>query len=124
MINFRIACLIAMIVCLVVFATLLIAPANYVGGYGASGDAGAEFMGRRAAPVFLGLALVTGLLRGSIDLTVQWAVSWAVIVAFVGTAVTGTYAYLQGDASQNILVASFGEMLIAGIFLISLQRPG
>lgn len=124
MINFRIACLVTMIVCLAVFAILLVAPLSYVGGYGASADAGADFMGRRAAPIFLGLALVTGLLRGSIDLTVQWAVSWAVIVAFLGTALTGIYAYAQGDAAQPILIAAFGEILIAGIFAVSLRRPG
>lgn len=124
MINFRIACLVGMIVCLVIFAVLLVVPGNYVNGYGVPADEGAAFMGRRSAPALLGLALITGLLRGNIDLAVQWAVSWAMIVVFAGVAATGIYAYLQGEASQTILIAASGELLIAAIFAISLRRPG
>lgn len=124
MISFRVACLVSTIVCLVLFAILLIAPTNYVAGYGGPANNGAEFMGRRSAPMLLGLALITGLLRGSLDLAVQWVLSWAMIVAYVGVALTGIYAYATGDASQTILWAAAGEILLAGVFALSLRHPG
>ncbi|MEL6573503.1 MAG: hypothetical protein AAFQ64_17745 [Pseudomonadota bacterium] len=124
MISFRIACLVSTIVCLVLFAILLIAPANYVAGYGGPANDGAEFMGRRGAPMLLGLALITGLLRGSLDLAVQWVVSWAMIAAYVGVALTGIYAYVSGDAALSIIWAAAGEILLAGVFALTLRHPG
>ena len=123
MISFRIACLVATIVCLVLFSILLVAPANYVAGYGGPADSGAVFMGRRAAPMLLAIALITGLLRGSLDLAVQWAVSWGMILGFTGVAVTGVHAYFTGMADQTILLAAGGEVLLAVAFALSLRRP-
>ncbi len=124
MINFRIACLVSCIVCLVLFAILLVAPGNYVAGYGASADAGAEFMGRRAAPIFLGLTLMCGLLRGNLHVDVQWSVSLSMIFAFLGTAIVSVWAFVEGAASQTILIAAGGELLLALVFVLSLRRPG
>lgn len=123
MISFRVACLVSSVLCLVLFGIFLISPTDYAAGYGAASGAGAEFMGRRSAPGLLGLALITGLLRGTLDLAVQWAISWGMIVFFVGVALTGIYSYFVGAAGQTILLAASGEILLACIFALSLRRP-
>lgn len=124
MISFRVACLVSTILCLVLFGIFLISPTDYAGSYGGAAGPGAEFMGRRAAPSLLGLALITGLLRGTLDLAVQWAISWGMIVVYLGVALTGIYTFAIGEASQTILLAASGEILLACIFGLSLRRPG
>lgn len=50
---FRTVSILTVIVCVVLSALLLLSPESYVGTYGVTADAGAVFMVRRAAPMFL-----------------------------------------------------------------------
>jgi hypothetical protein len=60
---FALLCIATAVLCAVLFAVFLIAPGLYVGLYGAPADAGATFLGRRASPLFLGLAVFFWVLR-------------------------------------------------------------
>jgi hypothetical protein len=114
--TYRLACILLAIVVAVLAAILLIAPGLYTSTYGVSADTGGMFMGRRAAPGFLGLALLLWLLRDVTDKTVQHAVCISMVVMFAGIALTGTSAFLIGTASWTILLAAFAEVVIAVSF--------
>lgn len=61
--TFRIMCQLGALVFLVLTLVLWIAPHVYVGIYGVGGDAGAQFMGQRSAPLLLGFAVLLWLFR-------------------------------------------------------------
>lgn len=119
---FRLVCSLSAVVCLVLFVIFLIFPGSYMAGYGVAADNGGEFLGRRASPLFLGLAIVLWMLRDHLDATVQKAVCWSMITAFTGVALTGASSFATGVASQTILLASVGELVIAGAFFLALRR--
>lgn len=120
--TFAQVCTITAGICVVIFAILLVGPAAYASMYGAAPDAGAAFMGRRASPVFLGLAVLCWALRNSADMQVRGAIAATMTVAFVGIALTGIWAAVEGTASNLILLAVVGEIAIACGFWICLRR--
>lgn len=123
MITYRLVCSLSALVCLILFAIFLISPGAYSAGYGVPSDAGAVFLGNRAAPLFLGLAAMCWLLRTSSAPDVRMAVSLAMILTFVGIAVTGVWAFIDGSAASTILLAAGGEILLAALFAIGLRNP-
>ena len=55
---FTLLCIATAVLCAVLFAVFLIAPGAYMALYSVTADASAVFIGRRASPLFLGLAVV------------------------------------------------------------------
>lgn len=104
-------------VCLVLFALLLLAPASYVGTYGVASDTEVAFMVRRASPMFLGFAVMSWLARNAGPSPLRNALAWGLVAAFTGVALTGIAAFARGEADSVILVAAVGELLIAALFL-------
>lgn len=119
---FRLACSLSAVVCLILFAIFLAMPGSYLSGYDVAADAGGTFLGRRASPLFLGFGIMLWMLRDQLDAAVQRAVCWSMIATFVGVAMTGTFAFVTGVASQTILVAAVGELAIAAAFFVALRR--
>ncbi len=76
-------------------------------------DTGAVFLGRRAAPLFLGLSVFFWVLRNEGPSPLQDATAWAAALTFGGIAATGVWAYVGGTASFAILVAAGLETAIA-----------
>ncbi|MFT5066300.1 MAG: hypothetical protein ACJAXK_001334 [Yoonia sp.] len=114
---FRTVSILTVIVCAVLFALLLLSPESYVGTYGVTDDAGAVFMVRRAAPMFLGFAVMLWFARDAGQSRVRDALCWGIAVAFTGVALTGMFEYMRGVANAVILAAATGELLIAALFL-------
>lgn len=121
MISFRLTCRLTALVCLVLFGIFAIAPDAYVVGYGGPADPGAVFLGHRTAPMFLGIATVCWFLQDHTERDVRTALSLAMIVTFGGIAITGIWAYLQGGASNAILLAAGGEIALALAFAYTLR---
>jgi hypothetical protein len=121
MITYRFACCGGAVVCLVLFAVFLVAPAAYLAGYGVVADTSGQFLGNRTAPLFLGLAAMCWLLRDQTDHQVRWAVSLVMMITFWGIAITGVWDYAIGQASSTILIAAVGETILAGVFLYAMR---
>ncbi len=107
------------VVCLGLAAILILGPQHYLGLYNVAVDPGAVFLGRRAAPLLLGLAVVFWCLRDVAPGAVRDTVAWSAAVAFGGIAVSGVAAYVGGTASVAILVAAAIEVAIAAAFLLA-----
>jgi len=120
--TFAHVCTIATVVCVLVFAILLVGPAAYAGIYGVASETGGVFLGRRASPVFLALAVLCWTLRDSTDMQVRGAIAATITVAFGGIALTGVWAFFDGTASNMILLAAIGEAALACAFWMFLRR--
>ena len=119
---FRLVCSLTAVICAVLFVIFALFPGQYTAGYGVAADGGGIFLGRRASPLFLGLAILLWMLRDQLDPVVQRAVSWSMIAVFAGIALTGLIAFASGVAGQTILVATLGEVVVAAAFFIAMRR--
>lgn len=120
--SFRTAASLLALVCLVLFLVLLVVPKSYVGVYGIAGDEGVAFLGRRASPMFLGLAVMLWLGRSAKPSPLRTAIIAGVATLFAGIAVTGAAEYLFGAASPSILLAACAEIAIAVVLLGTIRR--
>ena len=116
---FRLVALASAVICLILFVLFVFSPATYLNTYGVVGDAGGEFMVRRASPMFAGLALLLWRVRDAEASPLRDAICAAMIVIFGGIAVSGIIAYATGAAGGLILVAAAGEALVAGGFAVA-----
>lgn len=119
---YQIACRLTSVIAIILFVILLVVPGVYTAGYGVEADDGGMFMGRRAAPMFLGLGVLAWMLRNHVDIHVQRSVSLVMIVTFAGVAVTGIWAFADGVANSVILLAALGEIFIAVVYAIVWRR--
>ena len=116
---FGLLCAATSALCVILFAVFVIAPGAYAQLYGVAADTGGLFLGRRAAPLFLGLAAFFWALRGVEAGPLRDATAWAAALTFIGIAVTGVWAWLDGTASFAILVAAGLETAIGFAFLLA-----
>ncbi len=114
--TFQLACRITALVGVILFVILVAVPGSYTANYGVAADVGGSFMGRRASPLFLGLAVLLWGLSQNQDRDVQRVVCICMIITFAGVALTGISAFLGGIASSVVLLAAVGELLIAVAF--------
>ncbi len=99
------------------FVILLVNSAGYIGTYGLAPDAGADFMARRAAPMFIGLAVLLWWLRDLPAGTARDGVCFGMAALWCGIAVTGLYEFVRGQAGFAIVIAAAAELLAAAAFL-------
>ncbi|MFZ3582706.1 hypothetical protein ACOI1H_11105 [Loktanella sp. DJP18] len=115
---FGVLCSMTAVLSLSLCAVLLIAPDRYVDLYGLAADQGGVFMGRRAAPLLLGLAVFFWVMRDAGPGPMRDATAFAAALTFCGIAATGAWAYVTGTASFAILVAAALETAIGLAFLL------
>ncbi len=119
---YRIAASVTAVVFLALFAILLVAGRSYVTTYGVAPSEGADFLARRAAPMFAGLAVMLWLLR---DLPVGSArdgFCYGLATLWFGIAATGVYEFSMGQAGATILIAAFAEVIVGAVFLLVRRR--
>ncbi|WP_394153346.1 hypothetical protein [Loktanella salsilacus] len=116
---FALLCGGAAVLCAALFALFLIAPGAYMRLYGVTADASAIFIGRRASPLFLGLAVFFWLMRDAGPGPLQDGTALAAAATFAGIAATGIWSYAAGSASFAILVAAGLEFAIAAAFVLA-----
>ncbi|MBB5721572.1 hypothetical protein FHS72_001184 [Loktanella ponticola] len=114
--TFRIACTAAAVLLAGLFVIMLVSAQSYAGRYGVFSGVGGDFLGRRASPAFLGLAMLLWLLRDHGDVQVQRAVCYSAIAVFGGIAVTGFWAYFDGTASGRVAVIALLDAAAAAVF--------
>lgn len=119
---FRIVSALSALLCLALFPLLLFNSGFYVESYGVAADAGADFLGRRASPMFLGLAVLLWLGRDTAAGSARDAVCLGMAAMWAGIAATGLYEFAIGTAKPTIVLAAIAELALAAGFVISRNR--
>lgn len=101
------------VVCAVLFVILCFFPASYAPTYGVAADEAAQFITRRASPMFIAVAVVLWAAASAQRSALRDAIAGGVAVTFVAIAATGILAWGQGVASAAILVAAALECAMA-----------
>ena len=117
--SFALVARIVAVICAVLFVILLVFPAVYAPTYGVVADTGAQFITRRAAPMFIAPVVILWFAAQAPDSPLRHAVALGFALAFVGIAATGVAEYLAGTSSAAILIAALGECLIAAALWVT-----
>lgn len=97
----------------VLFAFMLCAPGVIFWLFGVPQSETANLIARRAAMLFLGLAVISWSARSAPP---SRGFSLGIIVAMLGLAAVGSYEFLRGFAGWPILLAVIVEVSVAGLF--------
>ncbi|WP_322893753.1 MULTISPECIES: hypothetical protein [unclassified Yoonia] len=119
---FRAVAVLTAVICLALFGVLLTNGGQYVATFAIAPDQGADFVARRAAPVFVGLAVILWMLRDLPVGTARDGICIGMIVLWLGIAVTGVFEFASGQAGAAILIASAAEVLGALAFWVARRR--
>ena len=120
--SFRLAARITATICVILLVILGLFPASYAPTYGVAADAGAQFITRRASPMFAGLAVVLWFASHAPRSPLRDGVAFGVALTFAGIAVTGVLAFVSGVASPAILIAALGEVVLAAALIATRNR--
>lgn len=96
---------------------ILVSPGAYMATYGVLAQDSGLFMGMRAAPMFLGVAVLLWLARQEPASSLRNALALGIAVTFAGVSGTGIFEYVTGGANAMILGAAASELLIAALFV-------
>ena len=111
--SFALAARIVSVVCTVLFVILCFFPASYAPTYGVAAHEAAQFTTRRAAPMFIGVAVVLWAAASAPRSPLRDAIAGGVAVMWLAIAATGVVAWGQGVATPAILVAAVLESTLA-----------
>ncbi len=107
-------------ICAVLFSTLapvlLIAPAIIYWLFGLEAHALGDFMSKRAAMLFVGLATLCWLARNSQSAEVQRLVAAVLGLSMGGMALVGLFEFARSNAGLGIWLAILPEALIAALY--------
>lgn len=117
--SFSVAARIIAAVCAVLAVVWIFFPTLYTPAYGVAADAGAQFMTRRAAPMFVGQVVILWVAASQPRSALRDAVALGVSVIFAGIAMTGIVAFAQGVAAPTILIAALFECLAAIVLWVT-----
>lgn len=102
------------------FVCLLIAPDLIYWLFGIERHATADLLARRAAMLFLGLAMFSFLGRNAPYSSLRQAVSIAMATTMAGLMLAGMYEFFVGTAGIGIWSAIGGEALFLSLYLLVL----
>ena len=95
---------------------LLLAPAIIYWLFGIEQNPLGDFMSKRAAMLFVGLATLCWLARTSQTTEVQRLVAAAIGLSMGGMAFLGVYEFIRGNAGVGIWLAIIAETTIATLY--------
>lgn len=107
----------ASVLCLTLFAVLMLCPAVIYWLFNVDGNATADFIGRRASILFFGLAMLTFLGRNDANTAARQTIATSLFIIMAGLACLGTIELLRGAVGSGILIAVLGEVLFASLYL-------
>ena len=99
------------------FACLLVAPHLIYWLFGVEQHATADLLARRAAMLFLGLAVLSFLGRNAANSSLRQTVLIAMATMMAGLILTGMYEFFRGAAGIGIWSAIGAEALFLGLYL-------
>lgn len=112
MINFKTITTITAILCFILFITALLFPELLAMLFQIEGNEAAYFVARRAAILFMGLAVLLWFMRNSNHSSSIRAVCAGMSFLWIGMAVLGTIEFLRGYAGIGIIPPVIMELSI------------
>lgn len=97
----------------VLFVLLLVFPQPIYSLFNVEGNASAYFFTRRAALLFLGLAIIAFLSRNALHSTSRQAICLGIGMTMLTLCLLGAIEYFRGFVGVGIFAAMAGELVIA-----------
>ncbi|WP_224824658.1 hypothetical protein [Cognatishimia sp. MH4019] len=106
------------------FLVLCFVPTVYLTGYGITTEDSAQFITRRASPMFLGLTYMMWAIRDLAPSPARSAVTDGTAILLLGIAATGLYSLATGAVGPKILVGVAVEIPFAiALFSVRNKAP-
>jgi hypothetical protein len=115
--SFKTVSLAASALCCTLFLCLLLTPGLIYWLFGVESHATADLLAKRAAMLFLGLAVLSFLGRNAPHSSLRQAVSVAMATTMAGLILAGIYEFFMGTAGIGIWLAICGEALFLCLYL-------
>jgi len=116
MIKFKWVSVITAIIALTLCLALLLVPEILFNLFSIDEHSSAFFMGRRAAVLFLGIAVITWSGRHAVHSESRQAVCLGLAIAMFALAVLGSIEYFRGFAGFGISLAVITEIILALLY--------
>ena len=100
---------------------LLLSPGLVNWLFAVPGHATGDFMAKRAAMLFLGLAAIAFLSRDAAPSTARDAIAKGIAVAMIGLALASLYEFARGFAGPGICLAIVIEIVVSMAFFSTLR---
>lgn len=104
------------------FACLLLSPGLVYWLFGIPGHPSADLLAKRAAFLFLGLAVLSFVGRDAPPSNLRQTVILSMATTVAGLICVGVYEFLAGAAGPGIWIAIIGEAVFLGLYLNLLFR--
>lgn len=120
--SYKAVSLAASVLYLTLFACLLLSPGLIYWLFGIPGHSSADLLAKRAAMLFLGLAVLSFVGRDAPPSNLRRTVVIALSTTLVGLIGVGVYEFMTGTAGAGIWCAIAGETVFLGLYLNVLFR--
>jgi len=117
MINFKTTSALNAIVLFLLFSALLIFPKIIFVLFQIPENDSAFFIARRAAMLFLGLAVITWTGRHASHSSLRQSVCAGLSTTMFALALLGVCEFIRGLAGPGILLAVIGELFLGGLYI-------
>jgi hypothetical protein len=111
-INFKNLSIITAVIAFVLFITMLLAPEVMFYLFQIPESESAIFMSRRAAILFLGIGLLSWLVRNATHSTSTQSIKMSFAIIMFGLVLLGSFEYIIGNAGIGIGLAIITELLL------------
>nr|WP_298137676.1 hypothetical protein [uncultured Pseudomonas sp.] len=115
--SFRLVSTLTAVIASLLFIVLLFVPEIAFSLFAIEENQSAFFIARRAAMLFLGIAVVAWVGRDAPHSASRQALCIGLTVAMLALVVLGTAELIRGFAGVGILLAVFTEALLGGLYL-------
>ena len=116
MIKFKIVSAITAVIALTLCLVLLLTPEVIFMLFSIDENSSAFFIGRRVAMLFLGISVITWVVRNASHSESRQAVCLGLAISMLSLAVLGTIEYLRGFAGFGISLAVITEAILALLY--------
>lgn len=102
---------------LILAMTWMLAPLHLLSEWGVELSTAAGLVGRRAAALYAGIAVMFFMARNAAPSTIRTALNYGMITSCTMLALLGAYEFATGHATNGILAAIFIEVALVLAFL-------
>jgi len=102
---------------LILAMTWMFAPVQLLSGWGVEFSTAVGLIGRRAAALYAGIAVMFFLARNAEPSTARAALIYGIVTACMLLAFLGVYEMATGHATKGILAAVFIEIVLSLLFV-------
>lgn len=113
MIEFRVLSLITSVIAIIIFISLLFVPAPIFMLFEIDGNESAYFISRRAAMLFLGIAVISYFSRNAQNTDTRQSILLGLTLSMFGLAILGVVEFVRGFAGVGIFLAVGTELFLA-----------